>query len=610
MAKKRIIRAPLNKKQPPWWNKETKQAWREKHAAVKAWQKERRKPKADPSFKTRMDEKTNQFKDIAHEAKQAMWQKFCNEISIDTTLNQFWRFYQQMEGKERPATMPDLEGVNGAVLKTNEEKGSALLDRFIQQSDQKNLEERMRILEELNVTINTLGIDDEVTGEELNHALTKIRKDTAPGPDKVKYSDIKNMSENDLKELLELYQKSFDQGQLPEDWTHSFLQPLPKAGKDHRKLNGYRILTMQNTVGKLMERIVACKLTNDLEERGILPPNQGGFRPGKCTWENAAAFSHDVYEGFQRKEQTLAVAIDLEDAYNRVQIKVLVDLLLRYKVSFTMTRWIAAALMERTVVLRLGDWVSPPKQLTMGLPQGSPLSPVLYNVYTKGLADLHHNHISKVLSFADDGLLYKTGRDSHEVAEKVQAQLDNAAQWCQETSSCINPEKAKVLWCMLDNKAAGKPMPDVKFNDTVIERTNQLRYLGVHFDRMLTFGRHVESTQLKCKKGMSVIKAMAVKGIEQRHLFRLYQGIVLSVIDYGLGLTTMSQTNLQKLDRIQNEAMRVILGTTRDTPIEAMRFILDLPPMKTVCRAGPIRKQQRTLTIPFMLRSRNQRETG
>ena len=203
---------------------------------------------------------------------------------------------------------------------------------------------------------------------------------------------------------------------------------------------------MQNTVGKLMEQIVACKLTNDLEERGILPPNQGAFRPGKCTWENAAAFAHDVYEGFQRKEQTLAVAIDLEDAYNRVQIKTLVDLLLKHKVSFTMTRWIAAALLERTVALRLGDWVSSPKQLTMGLPQGSPLSPVLYNVYTKGLADLHHNHISKVLPFADDGMLYKTGKDSQEVAERVQAQLNNAAQWCQETSSCINPKKAKALW--------------------------------------------------------------------------------------------------------------------------------------------------------------------
>ena len=119
--------------------------------------------------------------------------------------------------------------------------------------------------------------------------------------------------------MYAIYQKSFDKGHIPEDWTHSFLKPIPKPGKDHRKLNGYRILTMQNTIGKLMERIVARKLARDLEDRKILPANQGGFRPGKCTLENAASFAYDVYEGFQSKEQTLAVAIDLEDAYNKVQ---------------------------------------------------------------------------------------------------------------------------------------------------------------------------------------------------------------------------------------------------------------------------------------------------
>ena len=57
--------------------------------------------------------------------------------------------------------------------------------------------------------------------------------------------------------------------------------------------------------------------------------------------------------------------------------------------------------------------------------------------------------------------------------------------------------------------------------------------------------------------------------------------MILSVIDYDLGLTTLSQSNLLKLDRVQNEAMRVILGTTKDTPIETMRYLLDLPSMET-----------------------------
>ena len=68
--------------------------------------------------------------------------------------------------------------------------------------------------------------------------------------------------------------------------------------------------------------------------------------------------------------------------------------------------------------------------------------------------------------------------------------------------------------------------------------------------------------------------------------------MVHSGIDYGLGLivdffygtigpTTMSETNLLKLDRVQNEVMRIVLVTTKDTPTETMRFMLDIPPMQT-----------------------------
>ena len=87
-------------------------------------------------------------------------------------------------------------------------------------------------------------------------------------------------------------------------------------------------------------------------------------------------------------------------------------------------------------------------------------------------------------------------------------------------------------------------MAAVTFDGAVVERTRHLRYLGTHFDRMLAYRKHVETTALKCKKGRSVLKTMAVNGVEQRHLFLLYQSVVLSVSDYGLGLATMAQASL------------------------------------------------------------------
>lgn len=76
----------------------------------------------------------------------------------------------------------------------------------------------------------------------------------------------------------------------------------------------------------------------------------------------------------------------------------------------------------------------------MGLPKGSPLSPVLFNIYTKGLANLNSNGVANVLTLADDGLIYKTARTT-EAVQVVQSQLDKTSKWCMVPGSFINPEK-------------------------------------------------------------------------------------------------------------------------------------------------------------------------
>ena len=406
---------------------------------VKLWQNERSKPHPDLTIKVHMEEKTEVFKRVASEAKDRQWKSFSDTLNRGTTLTHFWQFYIQMEGCTANTSTPDLIGTSGAVLKTSKEKGSALLQRFVQQSNQNNLDERKAVWKGLDRTLTEAGSNDDLITElEFTEALSGLSKDTAPSPYRVKYLSVDNKSE-----LFRLYEESFATGQVPEDWSHSYLKPIPKPGKDHGKLNGYRILTLQNTTGKLMERIVAIKLAQDLERRNVLPPNQGGYQAGKTTWENAARFAYDVFEGFQRKEQTLAVAVDLEDAYNGVQFKLLMELLVQYGVSVTLTRWLAAALQERKVAMRLGNWISTPQQLTMGLPQGSPLSPVVCNVYTKGLVDMNSNGLSRVLTLQDGGLIYKTASDISTAVTAVQGQLEKMSHWCQETESKINPSKAQ-----------------------------------------------------------------------------------------------------------------------------------------------------------------------
>ena len=93
----------------------------------------------------------------------------------------------------------------------------------------------------------------------------------------------------------------------------------------------------------------------------------------------------------------------------------------------------------------------------MGLPQGSLLPLVLCNVVTKGLADLNQNGPGKPLMLADDRLIYTT---------QVQQELDNVAQWCRISNQS---KQGKALWCTLDKRAAGKAMPAITFDGTVVE---------------------------------------------------------------------------------------------------------------------------------------------
>ena len=149
--------------------------------------------------------------------------------------------------------------------------------------------------------------------------------------------------------------------------------------------------------------------------------------------------------------QTRAKSGNASDcAHDRVQFKLLMDLIMQYRVSLALTRWAAGALMERAMAAQLGNWSSALDQLTMGIPQGSSLSPVFFNVYTKGLADLNQNGPSKILILAEDGLIYKTSKDSQEAAKAVQ--LGSVSKWCRDTGSLINPERAQTLWFKLKFK--------------------------------------------------------------------------------------------------------------------------------------------------------------
>ena len=118
-----------------------------------------------------------------------------------------------------------------------------------------------------------------------------------------------------MQSLTNLLNKRLNEQEIP----GSHLVHVSKPDKDLIIIKGCRMVTMQNTVGKLLENIVARRLAIQLEEDNLLPAILGSFRSGKDIRVSTAVLVFDIYDAFKRKEQTLVVALDLEDAYKRVE---------------------------------------------------------------------------------------------------------------------------------------------------------------------------------------------------------------------------------------------------------------------------------------------------
>ena len=204
----------------------------------------------------------------------------------------------------------------------------------------------------------------------------------------------------------------------------------------------------------------------------------------------------------------------------------------------------------------------------------------------------------RVLSFADDVLVYRQGKDRQTTAAEVQLELDRIGTWCEQKNAKIHPDKASVLWCSLNNRAVKDAMPEVEISGKAIKREPTLRYLGVIFDRSLSGKDHITRVIAKARKGLNAVKVMSYAKMPQRVLVILYQTLVLSVVEYGLGLLTLSDSQMKRLDVIQNEGMRTILGCTKDTPIEAMRYLLNFPNMRERHRMAQVKAYLRVSADP------------
>lgn len=273
---------------------------------------------------------------------------------------------------------------------------------------------------------------------------------------------------------------------------------------------------------------------------------------------------------------TALICIDLSNAFNAVRTDRLEEILSSVGVPQDILMWISSFLKNRTISLHTREKTLS-RTISNGLPQGDVLSPTLFNVYTLKLHEIKKDGVVLV-QYADDfGILIKA-KTLDQLNDTAQEYLDEFSEMAKFLNFEVNAEKTKALLFQNNDREL-----NVSINATKIETVRNHRYLGITFDRFLSFGVHIRNVRDKIQQRLNMVKILSgsKSGAHPDTLTRIHVALCRSVMEYGCSIYNNAKpTNRRIISTINNQCLRKITGTTKSTPLNALAALSGQEPLE------------------------------
>ncbi|KAJ8914541.1 hypothetical protein NQ315_010005 [Exocentrus adspersus] len=318
------------------------------------------------------------------------------------------------------------------------------------------------------------------------------KKDSSPGLDRITYSMLQNLPEPAGSSLLDTYNAILkNEIPVPDIWKAQLVTPIPKAQKNQNTVSGWRPITLSCCPGKILETMVKNRLEWELENKGLLNPYQTGFRRGKGTYDHLINIYTTIQSKICASQKVIVVLLDITSAYDNVRIPKLISKVISHGAPNDLVHLIRQFLTNRKIYVKDPNSAESigPRYTNQGVPQGSPLSPLLYNIYTNSLQDCCEENV-KILQYADDIAIITAASDLQQSLNKTNMVLDNVAQFLFEHGLPLASHKSQAILF----QRGGNPNPpgNLQINNETIPWQTEIKYLGVKFDCKLSWKPHIE----------------------------------------------------------------------------------------------------------------------
>ena len=363
--------------------------------------------------------------------------------------------------------------------------------------------------------------------------------------------------------------------------------PLLKAvGIDFTSHKNFRPVSNLQFLGKLIERVVAKRLKTHMLTNNLETSNQYGYKKGHSTETILLKITNDILIASDKKTATVLLLLDLSAAFDTVDIDRLMEILYsEIGIRGTALKWFSSFLRNRTMRVKINDTYSEVFELQFGVPQGSVLGPLLFNIYIRSIYKYVKLSGFEIKGFADDHQLYVSFCPEFQLfylGDKIRLVMKKIDEWMNCFFLKLNQRKTQIIVFGPKNIKSKICINGVFIeNDaTCIRFKSVVENLGILLDSDLSFADQVSSVVSKsfhCIKNISRIKTF----LTSKEKCTLLTALVLSKLDYCNSLYYgINGSFINKLQVVQNSAARLIFNKRKFDHSSGLLFKLHWLPVK------------------------------
>ena len=486
-----------------------------------------------------------------------------------------WNRIRKIKGKESSNSIHHLSA-NDRDVTSHRDIANALADNFCHNSSSAFSTDAFASVrskaEKHNINFSSENAEvynRSFSLEELQDALRRAH-DTSAGPDEIHYQLLKHLPDASLLLLLNIFNKIWISGEFPSDWRKAIVIPIPKPGKDPNNPTSYRPIALTSCICKTMERMINRRLVWYLESHNLLTNVQCGFRSRRSTVDHLVRFETFCREAFIHNQHLVSVFFDLEKAYDTTWKHGIMKDLHGFGLRGRLPNFISSFLKDRSFKVRVGSTFSDSHPQEMDVPQGSILSVTLFSVKINSITQCLKPGVDCSLYVDDFQICYRSSNMSI-IERRLQLCLNKLQQWA--TDNGFRFSKTKTVCMHICQKKGLHLDPQLFLDQCPIPVVEETKFLGVIFDRRLSFVPHLKYVKKKALKALNIFKIVGNTewGADRKVMLRLYRSLIRSKLDYGcIVYGSARKSYLQMLDPIHNQGLRLCLGAFRTSPVESL----------------------------------------